>query len=344
MKRLLCGCAAFVLLTALILPMRAHAGWAEGLFLQEPNSLQGGLLAPGEAVSLPLNVLVDGNPAPLTDRLLEGEKLTLTVEQGSAHLAHARLTQKEGVHTLELKAASVFAAPAAPVSLTLRRMADGQETAACQVSFRVGWPAADDDLLDNLQAGEAIPVDSAAPAFTRAQIQKLMERGGRLVFQGEGWRYEVTPASARDVCLLFSADPIGAVANRLQEEGRELAFFSFPAASSLGKGTLTLEVPSLAGEEALYVYRYAYGRLYRYPAAYDAAAGTVSFTTSVLDRFVVTNLPVQEGLEVGGTAAPTPDHTEKNPDTGDFSRLPSVGAAAVLACAVALLAGKKHEK
>ena len=331
MKRLLCGCAAFVLLTALILPMRAHAGWAEGLFLQEPNSLQGGLLAPGEAVSLPLNVLVDGNPAPLTDRLLEGEKLTLTVEQGSAHLAHARLTQKDGVHTLELKAASVFAAPAAPVSLTLRRMAEGQETAACRVSFRVGWPAADDDLLDNLQAGEAIPVDSAAPAFTRAQIQKLMERsGGRLVFQGDGWRYEVTPASARDICLLFSADPIGAVANRLQEEGREMAFFSFPAASSLGKGTLTLEVPSLAGEEALYVYRYAYGRLYRYPAAYDAAAGTVSFTTSVLDRFVVTNLPVQEGLEVGGTAAPT--------------RLPAMGAAAVLACAVALLAGKKHEK
>lgn len=343
MKRLLCGCAALVLLTALILPATARAGWSEGLFLQEPNSLQEALLAPNREGVYPLAALVDGNPAPLTDPVLDGDTLTLAVEEGQELLSYARLTQREGVHCLALKTAHVQKVPAAPVRLRISRLRDGEAEAVCRVTFGVGWPTADSSLLQQLEAGEAVPVENTAPAFTREQIEMLMAKnGGSIAFAGEGWRYEVTPSAARDLCLLFSSEPIPAVEQQLGQDGRLLQFFSFPAGAAPGMGQLTLEVPRQAGP--LYVYRYAYGRLYRYPAAYDAQNGTLTLSTGVLDRYVVTDVPVAEGTVIGGAGDTSAHHTEKNPDTGDPTRLVPVGIMAGAACGGAVWMVKNHQK
>ncbi len=340
MKRLVIACMAIWMAAFSFLPAAVRADWAEGLFLRGQEELQDSLIAPKIGLEYPLQVLVDGNPADLTDAVLGEEKLSLEVEQGKALLARAAIEKREGVHTLVLQTASGITLPG-EVKLTLRRSLAGKEQASCTVSFRVGWETADSSRLESLKAGEPIPVEQQSPAFTKAQLLGLMEKnaGDPLTFVGEGWSLEVLPAAAKDVCFLYNNDKIEAVSNRLEEKGRLLEFVNFPAGVTLGnKGTLTLDVSDLEEFNGnFYVYRYAYGKLYRYPASYDRK-GSLTIPTAVLDHYVITNMPVAEGTVVAGSQT---DHTEKNPDTGDFTAVAGMTVMAIAAGAVALGAAKK---
>lgn len=219
------------------------------------------------------------------------------------------------------------------VELTLRRSLNGVEQAVSTLSFRVGYASPSGAALEALAGGEAIPVEQQTPLFTAAQLLALAQQNGGepLTFVGEGWQLRGLPNTDRALCLLYNTDPIAAVESRLGGGDRALAYVNFPAGATLAQtGSLTLDVSDLEGfDGSFYAYRYAYGRLYRFPARYDAAEGSLTIQTAVLDHFVLTNQPLAEGTVVSAIAT---DPAEKNPDTGD---LYTVGGAAVLALAAA---------
>lgn len=333
MKRILTGCAALLMLWLLPVGSPAAAGWAEGLFIQQQEELQDSLVAPETTLQRPLQVLVDGNAAGLTDTVLGQESLSVQVTAGQHLFETVRIEKQQGVYTLVVQTKGGIAVPQ-QAELTLRRSLHGEEQAVCHLTFRVGYALADSDLLDGLAKGEAIPVDGQRPTYSAKQLAELLQKNGGepLTFAAEGWTLQGLPNANRDLCLLYNTETIGAVESRLQQEGRELVYLNFPAGVQLAqKGVLTLDVSHLEGfGETFYVYRYAYGRLYRYPAQYSG--GSLTIPTGVLDHFVLTNRPVAEGTVVGSQ----PDHTHKNPDTGDNT---VVGTAAVLAAAALVVAG-----
>jgi len=296
------------------------------------------VLAPGGQLVWPLEVQEDGNPAPLTDQRLQGGSLTLKVTEGKALLGKAAIEKRGGAYALVLTAAAGSGLPLGRVSLAVTLAAGGRTLAAGQACLQVGWPAADTAELEQLRAGEEIPVSQQAPAFTAGQLALLMSKnaGNPLTFAGGNWKFTVAPAAARTVSFAWNNTPVQAVTAQLQQQGRRFSFLNFAGGASLGaQGTVTLDVSDQRDDFGgrFYVYRYVYGRLYRYPAAYSAAGGTLTFRASTLDRFVVTNLPVKEGTVVTGEN--TGGAAEKNPDTGAPARLPGALLLACLAGAAA---------
>ncbi len=347
MKRIFAMCVAAIMIMSITMTSFATGDGVSGLTLGGDTSLEGSTLKPGYEYSYPVQLIIDGNPADLTEDYMEDHRLSVSVEKGGSLISSAQIEKQDGEYMLVLSAGggALQAPTAVGIELQLRSQGESEPKATLEASFMVGWQAMDDDYLEGIGAGERIEISNATPLITDDQLAMLSRNseGGTLHFAGDGWNYVIDPADLDGVNFMFSDAEISDIESQFDEEGRAIRYVRFTAGVDMGAtGEVTIDVSGNPDDfdGKYYVYRYVYDRMYRYPASYDGAEGTVSFDAAELDNFIITNMPITEGTIVNGDSdnSMVAGDEEKNPDTGSREVVGiAVGAGLIALVAVAVL-------
>ncbi len=346
MKRIFAIGLTVVMLLSMSISSLADS--VNGLTLTGDTELEGNLLSPGYEYTYPIGLVVDGNPANLDEEYMSNHRILATITDGGELLTHAKVESRDGGYVLVIgtKGDALQTPASAEIELELFNQSEQEAKYTTTVAFQVGWQTMD---IDGIVKGEDILVSAEYPLISGEDLKQLSELndGEELTFVGEGWSYTVDPTKFEGANLAFSNSAISAIENQFDEEGRIIQYARFLGGVGLGaEGKLTIDV----GENTedfdgdCYVYRYVYGRMYRYPSSFNSESGTVSITASVADNFIVTNMPITEGTVVDGyTQEDVAAQEDKNPDTSSREMIGlAVGAGAV--ALVALFAMIKRSR
>ena len=312
------------------------------------------LLRPGEEYRFPLMIAENGGQArPMTVEDMENYDIKVAAKSGGNIMAEAGRLESGRQQYLSLTPGNYFGVSSQQVQYTVSLVKKGGSSvlSQCSVSWKVGYPAMDDDKL-----GASTQIDPSAPVLTREQLAAIQKitGAGQASFVGDGWQFSVRLLDQSAVNFHSSAANIQAISNKYPDaDFRFMSFGGKPAFDFSGR--LTLDVSEMLDEYGdIYLYRYLDGVLYSLGYQLDEENGTISIGTKQLGSYAVSNLKIPNGTVVGGAvpgssssgsnSGSSSDADKGNPSTGgaDFTGIAlAVGFASLAGAAAAVKVRKK---
>ncbi len=287
------------------------------------------LLTPGETYKI--DVDVTGVDVDLDDT----HQFRISYTKGAAAIESMKFEQaNDGSLTLVVKTKAGWPTTQTGVEakLDLRTKSGNKLVKSTGLSYKVGYAKL--ALPEDLEKGDFVEVDPAAPVITKDVFEKLAKLNDykAVTFQHEDWRFEVKVTDMKDTNMVSNVTPIKEILTKFEDQ--EFKFVTFPAGPKFNaKGTVTIDMSAEEDEFAgkYFVYRYLNGKLSLITSTYDAGNAELSFSTDTLGRFVITNKQITDTTIVESTGG-----TEKNPNTGTND---VINLAATLAVVSLLAAG-----
>jgi hypothetical protein len=287
-------------------------------------SLNNGLLKPGEEYRFPISVAINGaDAAALNDDILDEYTLKFQNSGEGNSLSDMAIEKFGGVYYLVATVKAGWPATQTEEEYTLKLSKKGtsKDETTLTVNFTTGYAQVDDSYVDSLDYEDEVTVNNDAPVFTTEQIERIARTNeyDKVTLEGNNWSYNVNISGMKNTNMLYKNDSIKEILDKYPNNSFE--FLTFPAGPQFkALGTLKIDVSNYADSynEQFYVYRYNGSKLTLIKATYDPEEEILSFNTSYLDRFVITDKKVNLVWVVTGnnSGTSTLGSVAVNPSTG----------------------------
>lgn len=294
-------------------------------FLKDERSEKelGQLLTNGKTYEFPI-IFTDenGQTQELKDKNLDGYRINLKAMEGKEAISSID-TEKDGSsYNLVVKPKAGWPTEETAVSYSfIVSSRNGKTIAQKDIDFSVGYEKINDNAYQGVNKGEFVNVTQKAPIITTEQFDAMddLADGSSVTLNNYNWRFDVRVSDQKTLNLINSKNANKTVMNAFPDQ--EFEFFNFPAGSEFDfTGKMTFDVLDLEEDFGgnFYTYRYYKGVMRKIPATYDKEDGTISFNTSWLGNFVVTNVEIADGTVVEDVkGADTIDKDNGNQTTPD---------------------------
>ena len=201
-----------------------------------------------------------------------------------------------------------------------------------RVEFKTGYEEADDRIIDGLGQDDEIIVDPERPVYTKEQLEKIASvnnyRNVTFTSLDGDWTYVTNVSDKKAINMLYNYNGIADLLNKYPDHDFE--FLAFPAGPAFSiNGKMSVDVADYGENfENYHVYRFLSGNLTELKHTYNADDETITFNTSTLGRFVISDQKMEttDVEEPGGGnngnnnssggGATNPDEDKGNPGTG----------------------------
>jgi hypothetical protein len=231
-------------------------------------------------------------------------------------------------HYVEIKTREAYGTKTSDVEYELSVNGVGAPTyAPAKISFKVGFPAMDDSLLDVGEEGTII-IENEAPVIMKDQFTEIAKSANykNIYIESEedgNWSFKGKVAGMKDTNFYYDFDPDTDLLNKFPEQ--EFKFLSFRGGVNFPtNGEMRIDVSDVSDVfDTLYPYLYRDGKLTSINGTYDASTSQLVFRTNHLGKFIITNkkitdssmLPEEPVEEAPIAEVPAPPATS-NPYTG----------------------------
>ena len=229
-------------------------------------------------------------------------KFRLEKGRGSSAIQTAKVkTKGSGVNTtyyVEIITRDVYGTKMNEVEYELSTTVAGKdrllETAPKpkNLTFKVGFPTMDDDMLDVGEEGTVI-IYNTAPVITKDQFTELAKNTNykNLYIEGEEgkWTFKGKVAGMKDTNFYYDFDPDTDLLNKFPDQ--EFMFLNFRGGVNFPtNGEMRIDVSDISDVyDTMYPYLYRDGKLTMINGTHDAGTDQLVFRTNYLGKFIVTN-------------------------------------------------------
>lgn len=320
------------------------------------------LLVPGKEYKFPISITIDGKKETLNDDHLKSYSFRVENESGKTALDFFKIQKVDGKHVLNIKVKAGWPTKQTDVEYKVKLVnkADGKSISTHEVAFRTGYEFASDNAIADLKEGDTVHVDANRPVYSQKQLEKIAELNNykKVTFTNGTWTYTASINDMGAVNFLNNESAIKEIITKYEDN--DFKFVSFPGGPEFGsKGQVSIDVSDIEEDfdGKFFVYRYLNGKLSKIDAKFIADDSAITFDTTTLGRFVITDKEIKDGSIVADTTdkpssskpetdkpstdkpstdKPSTDGSNKpNPETGTNN---AVGVAVAMA-AIALVAG-----